>query len=315
MAPLIEVSAETAQRLSQVSSDAVARELHELSAGVGPGESYLDIAALRTRDDLSTILRRLALRLSQVPAGTRLVFRMGDFSAPQRFADAQTILRRNGAAIRVSRADYVNAQLASVRSFLQGLSLTPHAIDLIVDCKVVEDGQTMVGTATLLESRIPWQSVAYVGGSFPQNLADLAKNDQHELPRREWQRFTEESLQQGRPVRFGDYTVQHPFQQDPPPKVLPSGSIRYTSDQHWVVMRGEKLDAPDSPGHEQYIALAQLLCERPEFRGSEFSAGDRYIALMAGQTQNTGSPMTWLQAGINHHLTFAARQLEAFAAA
>src|SRR6185503_6300404 len=133
-----------------------------------------------------TILRRLALWLSQVPAGTRLVFRMGDFSAPQRFADAQTILRRNGAAIRVSRADYVNAQLASVRSFLQGLSLTPHAIDLIVDCKVVEDGQTMVGTATLLESRIPWQSVAYVGGSFPQNLADLAKNDQHELPRREW---------------------------------------------------------------------------------------------------------------------------------
>lgn len=90
--------------------------------------------------------------------------------------------------------------------------------------------------------------------------------------------------------------------------MLPSGSIRYTSDTYWVVMRGEKLNNPDGPGYEQYIAQAQLLRERPEFRGPKFSAGDAYIEFIATQEVETGYTGSWLRAAINHHVTLAAQQ-------
>ena len=58
-----------------------------------------------------------------------------------------------------------------------------------------------------------------------------------------------------------------------------------------------------------------LLVGRPYFKGAGFSAGDRYISDVAkGAKQNletarTGNPEKWLQAGINHHMTLASRQV------
>jgi Beta protein len=80
-------------------------------------------------------------------------------------------------------------------------------------------------------------------------------------------------------------------------------------------MRGEKLDNPTGSGHEQYIAQAQLLCGRPEYRGRSFSAGDEYIYVIATEMKQTGNPKTWIQAAMNHHMTLAARQISAALAA
>ena len=60
-------------------------------------------------------------------------------------------------------------------------------------------------------------------------------------------------------------------------------------------------------------ANAQLLCERPEYSGDNFSYGDKYIKEMISQYDNPGSPTTWLKAGINHHMTFVVRQLATLA--
>jgi hypothetical protein len=74
-------------------------------------------------------------------------------------------------------------------------------------------------------------------------------------------------------------------------------------------MRGEGVFSDGSPGFPQWPANAQLLCARPEFCGQHYSDGDRYIYTTSLQTQYTGIAGTWLQAGINHHLTFVARQI------
>ncbi len=72
----------------------------------------------------------------------------------------------------------------------------------------------------------------------------------------------------------------------------PSASIRYTADEYWVIMRGEGVLNKNGPGYAGYSANAQLLCERKEFCGADFSAGDEYIATMSQQTTDTGNAGT-----------------------
>jgi hypothetical protein len=261
------------------------------------------------REDFEAIGLNVQHRLLALRSEVQLILRLKDLSRPERVRGLRQLIRQHGAGFRVTLEDYSDGALSNMPTHLRGLGLTVSDIDLIVDCQVVVEGQAMKGTAATLETGYNWRSITYIGGSFPPDLSGLHKNDQHEIPRHEWHSFTRERRPRDRAVRYGDYTIQHPLQADPPPQSLPSGSIRYASDTYWVVMRGEKLDNPTGPGHKQYIAQAQLLCERSEFCGLQFSAGDAYIESIARQTGQTGNPTTWLQAGINHHLAFAARQI------
>lgn len=108
---------------------------------------------------------------------------------------------------------------------------------------------------------------------------------------------------------YGDYTIQCPTYSEAPQYANTSASVRYTYENYWVIMRGEGLRNPGGPGYSQYPANAQLLCEREEFCGSTFSSGDRYINDRALNPAKTGNASTWLQAGINHHITFVVRQI------
>ena len=117
---------------------------------------------------------------------------------------------------------------------------------------------------------------------------------------------------------FGDYTIQHATYREPVQGANPSASSRYTSDTYWVIMRGEGLRTPGSAGHAQYPANAELLCGRKEFRGPQSSTGDAYMwRIGSREDPRTGSPETWIRAGIQHppHMTFAARQIRTIAEA
>jgi len=74
-------------------------------------------------------------------------------------------------------------------------------------------------------------------------------------------------------------------------------------------MRGEDVFKRDGPGFEQWPAQAILLCDLPEYCEETFSEGDKYIRQMSLQRKQTGNVVTWLRAGINHHMTFVVRQL------
>ena len=117
-----------------------------------------------------------------------------------------------------------------------------------------------------------------------------------------------------RRATFADYTTQHAIFAEPPRRANFSASIRYTSTDDWVIMRGEGVFNDDSAGYAQWPANAMLLCERAEFCGARFSAGDTYIAARTLDGASTGNAESWLRAGVNHHLTFAVCQLASLAA-
>jgi hypothetical protein len=132
----------------------------------------------------------------------------------------------------------------------------------------------------------------------------LGKNN---IPRSDWNVWHEQITAHAvlRKPSFGDYTIQHPIYREYTQFFSPSASIRYTLNNDWLIMRGQK------GKNSQYLANAQLLSKLPEFFGEQFSYGDAFIVEKGRdlKSKKTGNATNWLMVGINHHLTCTANQI------
>ncbi len=191
------------------------------------------------------------------------------------------------------------------------VNLSPSSVHLLMDLQLVNE---RAQTYLVLYERLPhlsaWNTVTITAGSFPPDLSHLQVGE-HPVPRVEWQLWKgiAGSRHTSRIPLFGDYTILHPFVRPNFPGMNISASIRYTTDDYWVIMRGEGLRNEGGAGFDQYPANAELLMQRQEYCGAEFSYGDRYIFERPLKRKNPGNPTTWIAAGVNHHLTFVVRQI------
>lgn len=232
------------------------------------------------------------------------------FSAVQSALDiaGRVALRIQGSELR--RPDISQC----VSELLERLQITQENVYLVIDLAYFPDRASPYPSLNELARRLPrwdaWYAVVLASGAFPANLTDFQPG-QHLHPRsdwRAWRRLINGENEARRPA-YGDYATLHAIYSTPPPRANPSASIRYTASTNWVVMRGEGVRTPTGSGFAQWPANAQLLCERDEFCGADFSYGDAYISEIADQVEHTGNPETWLRAGVNHHLTFVVRQI------
>jgi len=220
------------------------------------------------------------------------------------------------------RLDIVNCKLDKIKEPIDNLckyfDLSPKQIDLIIDYKLIPQ-KNQIPRFTLLCQLLPylkmWRSFTALSGIFPKYLYTFSV-DIHHIQRSDWLMWVSQlDARLQRIPSFGDYTIQHPLFSEPPPGAIPSASIRYTIEDSWLLFRGEGLNKKNSAGHAQYPAHAQLLVEREEFKGPDFSMGDLYIYDMAQRAKQeekvkkTGTPSSWLKVGINHHLTLVASQI------
>ncbi len=206
---------------------------------------------------------------------------------------------------------------AEIDRLLAGFALDYEEVDMLVDYGVVGDTPPDLAAACdSLPSLRRWRTFTVASGAFPENLTGMRVGE-HVLPRRDWRAWRDQVTVRPplpRLPAYGDYTIQHPVFREPGFGLNFSASIRYSAEEDWVVMRGEGVRNDDGPGYSQWPANATLLCERPEYRGESFSAGDRYIKEMSEEVEKngsgrTGSAGTWLQAAFNHHLTLTVRQI------
>jgi hypothetical protein len=222
-----------------------------------------------------------------------------------------------GACIRLTLEDIALSDFSNQLSrLLNRLQVSPGEIDLIIDYKMVDGGKS--STFETILRKIPeirnWRSLIYLAGAFPKDLTSFSVGE-HTLDRTDWLFWYNQMSSTTNLPRFpsyGDYTIQHPTYEMIPTNPNPSASIRYTSSEYWVIMRGAGVL---QQGRKQWPANALSLMEREEFSGSDYSFGDKYIYEMGlqlkqtGNIERVGSPTTWLQAGINHHITFVLDQL------
>jgi len=221
-------------------------------------------------------------------------------------------------ALRISAYDLRRAGfLQSLEKALKFFDKKPNGLHLLIDFQSISHPLPqlaifMAGIPVLDE----WRSLTVIAGAFPKDLSHLKKNNEYNLPRNDWLMWKNFAAStNGRIPSFGDYTIQYGiFEEHEGQSFNFSASLRYTTDNYWVIMRGEGVHNENGAGYAQFPAQAQLLTERNEFCGKDFSDGDLYIHTMAQQFSKTGQMKQWLAATFNHHITFTSRQVLQFAA-
>lgn len=220
-----------------------------------------------------------------------------------------------GVCLRLTLDDVRSATFdRSVSNLLDILSLKCKEVDLLVDYQIIDKSSPgFKDLGYMIQDVDKWRNFIVTGGAFPEDLTAYRKNQQHSIPRLDWISWRDQAIDQHNETRlpnFSDYTIQFP-------RYVPrrrglmrySASIRYTSEDNWVIMRGENVFKEGGPGFHQYPDLAIMLCDLPQYCGERYSEGDRYIKEISLQKKETGAAPQWLQAGINHHITYATRQL------
>ena len=92
-----------------------------------------------------------------------------------------------------------------------------------------------------------------------------------------------------------------------PRTMKPTAKIRYTLDDHWLIVKGHSLATP--PKYGQFHSLARKLIRQREYMGPAFSWGDNYAAECAKGKATSGNLAKWVKVDTNHHLTFVAHQI------
>jgi hypothetical protein len=219
-----------------------------------------------------------------------------------------------GACLRISADEIMQRGFKTrLNTLVKALRLHKRDVDFFLDYGVFN--RDILPMRKLLD-KIPgldqWRSLIVCSGSFPPDLLNFQPG-MRRIVREDWLNYKEQAYEQRiqRVPSFSDYTIQHGAYKEPPEFCNPSASIRYALEENWLVMRGEGLMNEDGPGSEQWNANAQLLCDHEDFKrfGPSFSKGDKYIFEMSLNNEKHGTPMTWLRAGINHHMTLTSRQI------
>lgn len=223
-----------------------------------------------------------------------------------------------GACLRLTLADLRAPTLDQyVSDLISLLGLKQQEMDLLVDCETIDTSLLEVNSLCRLVPGVEeWRNFIVTGGAFPKDLSVYRKNERHSIPRLEWISWRDQAISPSPDTRlpnFSDYTIQYArYSARRPGRMSYSASIRYTFEDSWILMRGENVFRKGGPGFHQYPDLAIMLCDLPQYCGESYSNGDRYIKEVSLQTTETGAASQWLQAGINHHITYVVRQITNF---
>jgi hypothetical protein len=212
-----------------------------------------------------------------------------------------------GVALRLQKEDFQESHDLAIQisNLLSYFGTPEREADLILDLRAVSNSSQIEDVVSMIDA-LPklsqWRSFALCGTAFPVNLMGIPPSARSSLPRIEWALWTElvSTRSLARNPSFGDYVIASPEPSEVDPRVMrPSASIRYTTEETWVILKGQNLR---NHGFSQFHDVSRVLVGASEYNGPNFSWGDRYISDCAGRLVGTGNLTTWRKVGTSHHL-------------
>jgi len=196
------------------------------------------------------------------------------------------------------------------------LNLTPPEIDLFIDLRYVGDVSAEVLKNLVLDflSYMPegnqYRSIILSGSSALKHVGPIPKDgvgDVERIELRLWMQL-QADLYGVHDLIYSDYGVVHPEFSMVGPNKNANAKIRYTTSGRIKIFRGHRL--AEAPQYMQYHALSEEVRNAPEYMGSDFSQGDRFIDNCADGSVGTGNLGTWVFVDMNHHIQYTAQQIQ-----
>lgn len=243
-------------------------------------------------------------------------------------AAALALRPQSGMCLRIPRDFALEWQSApasrswDVSALATSLGAPPQDTDVVIDFGDEVDKPTaaaalMRAITGSMPNVTQWRSLTFAGTSIPASMAGVPTMKVSAFARGEWDAFTDllGGPALGRPVRFGDYGVQHPdLTIDVDPRFMRVFStFRYATPTGWLIARGKELRVD---GYEHVHDLAALTVNHPEFAGAAFSYGDTWLDECAKETAcvgrgcpSHGNAERWRKISTNHHLAHVTTEL------
>ena len=237
-----------------------------------------------------------------------------------RTADVVSAVSRSnvsGVGIRLTRQDFEGGYLAAnLNSFLSGNNLTPDRVDLIVDLgpvySLITAGVMALTRAFLADvpNKSKWRTLTVTGSAFPLSMGVVDRNSSLRVPRSEWIAWRDglynHRAELKRLPTFSDSAIQHPVGvEDFDPRFMQiSATIRYTSNDDWLLVKGESTRS-NLPSNQFPQLATQLVYGRlrNDFAGEKHCTGCRMVRRAADGSSGLGSAEVWRKIGTIHHIT------------
>jgi hypothetical protein len=225
-----------------------------------------------------------------------------------------------GVCLRVQREDFEETDElgAELLALLGYLGAAVSQADLLLDLRAISDltANNLSARVASMIRRLPnldrWRSFILGATGFPVDLIGLPPSQLSTLPRSEWVLWRDLVTNYTIPrlPKFADYGISHPQPSEVDPRVMrASASIRYTTAESWLIVKGRNLR---DHGYPQFRDVCGTLLRNPEYCGARFSWGDLYISDCAMRRVSHGNLTTWRKVGTSHHIAFVAGQLASF---
>ncbi len=226
---------------------------------------------------------------------------------------------RRGVCFRLQREDFegfqdLHSQISALFSTLGG---SASETDFILDLRALNgQGDPSINVPSMIRS-VPhlkrWRSFILGATAFPVDLIGLPPSEISLIPRSEWILWRDLVARRLVPrlPTFADYGIAHPQPSEVDPRVMrASASIRYTTDESWLILKGKNLK---DHGYSQFHQVSRNLLNDPHYSGPQFSWGDRYINECARGRASCGNLTTWRKVGTSHHIAYVRQQLATLA--
>jgi hypothetical protein len=157
-----------------------------------------------------------------------------------------------------------------------------------------------------------FQTVALASAAAPKDFSALPRGAKT-VARLDWLLWQQVCSQSPHRLDYGDFATGHPDMTEPPPFAMGTISVRYALDTSWLLIKGNQTSgAGGKPMHAQYTAHAKSLAKSTGFGGLETQSwADKRIEEIAAGTPGvtSGSRTTWVEIGVNRHLSLVADRL------
>lgn len=222
-----------------------------------------------------------------------------------------------GVCIRLQKEDFEEPQSLEdeIAEFLASLAVSATEVDLLLDLGslLTKTGLEVSIDVPQLIAAIPnlkkWRSFMLGATGFPVDLMGLPPSQISTLRRLEWGLWRRVIIDPSvsRPPTFADYVIAHPQPPEVDPRIMrPSASIRYTTGDNWLILKGKNLK---DHGYRQFHDVSKDLVNSPAYSGPQFSWGDQYINDCARRRVSSGNLTTWRMVGTSHHIALVTQQI------